>query len=230
MIEIEKLNLTKKIPEISGLDIHVPDGESYVLLSAHDSTFDHLTNIFAGMERDFTGEVRLDDADICSDRDRCRKNIVLLSTGRQWPLDMKIGTVVSFFKRNLNIPEEEFEELYIELNIDRIYHHKISELEEVEWRQILFALARLKKSKNYVFRDFAGGMTLDFNLEFKKSISRMKNRDCSILYLTDDVFFAPEIGDRVGFMKKGKLLLELKASKMKKMELKELYFQFLAER
>lgn len=230
MIEIKKLNLTKEIPEISGLDIHVPDGESYVLLSAHDATFDHLTNIFAGMEQDFTGQVRLDDADICSQWGQCSKNTVLLSTGREWPPDMKIGTVVSFFKRNMNIPEEEFEELYIELNIDGIYHHRISELREVEWRKILFSLARLKKSRNYIFRDFAGGMPPAFNLEFKKSISGMKKRDCSILYLSADVFFAPEIGDRIGFMKKGKLLLELKASKLKKMELNELYFQFLAER
>lgn len=230
MIEITNLNLKKKIPEISRLDISVPDGESYVLLSAHETTFDHLANIFAGVERDFTGEVRLGDAEIRSHRDQCRKNSVLLSTGREWPPDMKTGTVVSFFRRNMNIPEEEFEELYIELNIDRIYHHKISELEEVEWRNILFALVRLKKSRNYIFRDFAGGMPLDFKLEFKKNISRMKKRNCSIFYLSDDVFFAPEIGDRIGFMKKGKLLLELKASKMKKMELKELYFQFLAER
>jgi ABC-type uncharacterized transport system ATPase component len=43
------------------------------------------------------------------------------------------------------------------------------------------------------------------------------------------VFFAPEIGDRVGFLKKGKLLLELKGTKVKRMDLKELYFKFLAE-
>ena len=230
MIEVKNLDLNKKIPEISRLDIQIREGESYVLLSSRDTTIDHLVNIFAGVEHDFTGEVRLDDTDIRSNRDRCRKNIVLLSAGREWPPEMKTGTVVSFFKRSMDIPAEEFEELYIELNIDRLYHRKISELEEVEWRKILFALARPKKSRNYIFRDFAGGMPLDFNLDFKKSISRMKKQGCSILYLSDDVFFAPEIGDRIGFMKKGKLLLELKASKMKKMDLKELYFQFLSER
>lgn len=230
MIELKNLNLKKKIPVISRLDIQIRDGESYVLLSSHDTTIDHLVNIFSGVERDFTGEVRLNDVEIHSGRDRCRNNSVLLSPGREWPPDMKTGAVVSFFKRNMDIPEEEFEELYIELNIDSIYHRKVSELEEVEWRKILFALARLKKNRNYIFRDFAGGMPLDFNLEFKKSISRMKAGNCSILYLSDDVFFAPEIGDRIGFLKKGKLLLELKASKMKKMDLKELYFQFLSER
>ncbi|MCP4154940.1 MAG: hypothetical protein GY757_44870 [bacterium] len=67
-------------------------------------------------------------------------------------------------------------------------------------------------------------------MDFKKNIAKMKQSGCSILYLSDDVFFASEIGDRVGFMKKGKLLLELNSRKMKNMSLQELYFQFMAER
>lgn len=229
MIEIKNLGLTKKIPEISELNLQIRDGETYVILSSRVSTIDHLMNIFVGVERDFTGEVHADDTDIRSGWNRCRNNTAILSTGREWPPDMKIGALVSFFKRNIDITEDEFEEFYIESNIDGIYHHKISEIEEVEWRNILFSLTRLKKSKNYILRDFAGGMPLDFNLEFRKILSRMKEQECSILYLSDDVFLAPEIGDRIGFMKKGKLLLELTASKMRKMDLKDLYFQFLAE-
>lgn len=230
MINIDHLDLKKKIPEISQLNLHIAEGESYVLLSSGEREFDHLLNIFSGVERNFTGEVRVDDADIRMDQDRRRKNITILNTGRDWPPDMKIGAMVSFFKRNINPPGDEFEGFYIEANIDRIHDRKISEIDEVEWRKILFALAQLKKSKNYILRDFAGGMPLAFNLEFRETLSRMKKGNCSILYLSNDVFFAPEIGDRIGFLKKGKLLLELKAAKMKKMDLKELYFEFLAER
>ncbi|MCP5103311.1 MAG: hypothetical protein GY950_08030 [bacterium] len=230
MIKTDKLSLKKRIPEISQLNLHIEDGESYVLLSSGDNTIQHLVNIFSGLEQNFTGAVQIDNVDIRTGWKECRKNIMYLSGGRQWPTDMKIGTLVSFFKKKLDAPEDEFEEFYIRLNIDGISHKRISELEEVEWRKILFALARLKKSKNYIIKDFASGMPLDFNLEFKKNISRLKKEGYAILYLSDDVFFAPEIGDRIGFVKKGKLLLELKASKMKKMSLRELYFQFLAEK
>lgn len=229
MIEIKNLGLTKKIPEISELNLQVRDGETFVLLSSRVTTIDHLMNIFTGVERDFTGEVKLDDADIRTGWERYKQDTTILSTGRDWPPDMKIGTLISFFKRNIDIPEDEFEEFYIESDIDRVYHHKIVEIDEVKWRKILFSLTRLKKSKHYVLHDFAWGMPLDFNLEFRKILTRMKEQKSSILYLSDDVFLAPEIGDRIGFMKKGKLLLELTASKMRKMDLKDLYFQFLAE-
>jgi len=230
MIKTDKLNLKKKILEISQLDLQINEGESYVLLSSKERSIDHLINIFFGMERGFTGTVHIDHVDIRFNWKECSKRIVYLGNGRQWPPDMKIGALVSFCKKKTDISEDEFEELYISLNMENIRQVKIGELEEVVWRNILFALAQLKKGKNYIVHDFARGMPLDFNLKFKKSLARLKKEGCSILYLSDDVFFAPEIGDRIGFMKKGKLLLELKASKMKKMSLRELYFQFLAER
>ncbi len=230
MITTNNLTLKKKIPEISQLNLQINEGETYVLLSSGDTAVHHLLNIFSGLETNFQGRVEIDNIDILFNWDQCRKHIVYLSNGKEWPLDMKTGDIISFFKKQLDISEDEFEELYITLNMDNSARKKIGEMEEVEWRNILFSLAQLKKSKNYVIRDFARGMPLDFNLEFKKNINRLKKEGCSILYLSDDVFFAPEIGDRIGFMKKGKLLLELKASKMKKMSLQELYFQFLAEK
>jgi ABC-type Na+ transport system ATPase subunit NatA len=229
MIKINDLYLKKKIPEISHLNLRVNAGESYVLLSTGDTALDHLTNIFSGLERDFKGIVEIDNIDIRSNRDYSHKNIVLLNSGSQWPRDMKVGHMISFFKKTMNIPEDEFEELNSKLRLDTIHQKRISDLEEVEWRRILFSMVQLKKSKNYIFRDFVRGMPLDFNIEFKRSVHQMIKNGCTILYLSNDVFFAPEIGDRIGFLKKGKLLLELKAAKMKKLSLRELYFQFLAE-
>lgn len=230
MITINDLYLKKRIPEISKLTLRIPDGEVYVLLSSEETAVNHLVNIFLGLETSFKGSVAIDDADIISNRHQCRTNIAYLDTGGEWPPDMKAGDVVAFFKKRFKIPEDEFEELYIKLNLENICDRKIGELETMAWRRLLFNLKQLKRSKNYVMRDFTKGMPLDFILEFKKRIHQLKAAGSSVLYISDDVFFAPEIGDRIGFMKKGKLLLELKAAPMKKMSLKELYFQFLAER
>jgi ABC-type multidrug transport system ATPase subunit len=229
MIKINDLYLKKKIPEISHLNLQVENGESYVLLSAGDIPIDHLINILLGLEKGFKGTVEIDNIDIRSDRDYSHENILFLSSGTQWPGDMKVGNIVSFLEKSMDIPGDEFEDFYIKLNIESIYQRRINEIEEAERRRILFSLAQLKKSKNYIVRNFAKGMPLDFNLEFKKGIGQLKKKGCSILYFSDDVFIAPEIGDRIGFMKKGRLLLELKASKMRKMSSRELYFQFLAE-
>lgn len=230
MIEISDLYLEKQIPEISDLTLDIPDHEIFVLLSSDEKVFNYLVNIFSGLEKGFNGSVRVDDMDIIAQWHECRRRISYLESGDQWPQDMSVGQLVTFLKDRLSIPEDEFEEFYIRLNIDRLSHFKIKSLEPAQWHKILLALAGFKKSSNYIIREFARGMPLDFNLEFRNHLNLLKGSGASILYLTDDVFFASEIGDRVGFMKKGKLLLELKASSLKKVSLKELYFQFLSER
>ena len=230
MIKIKNLSLVKRIPELSQLNLHIDNGEVFVLLSSGDSALKHLINILAGLERDFRGTVEVDNVNIMSNWNKANQQLVYLDSDGLWPRDMKAGHIISFFKKAMKISEDEFEELYIKLNMEEISQKRIGEIEKVEWRRILFSMARLKGGKNYIIRDFVKGMPLDYNLEFKRNIYNLKKDKCSILYLSDDVFFAPEIGDRIGFMKKGKLLLELKAAKMKNLSLKELYFQFLSER
>jgi ABC-type Na+ transport system ATPase subunit NatA len=230
MIQTKQLTLKKKIPEISQLDLMVEEGETYVLLSSGTEAIHHLINIFQGLEKDYTGTVEIDHLDIRPHWKYCAGRMVYLSNGSQWPQDLKTSSLVSYFRENIDISEDDLEELLITLNLEEKRHKRLSELEEVEWRNILFSLARLKKSKNYIIWDFVRGMPLDFVLEFKKRVHQLKRKGCSILYLSDDVFFASEIGERIGFLKKGKLLLELKASNMKRMRLKELYYQFLAEK
>ncbi len=232
MIKIEKLFLKKRIPEISEFDLCVANGESYVLLSSDDNAFNHLINIFSRIEKNFKGRVEIDSENILEPHSKGEinpDNLVFLSNGNQWPPDLKVKDWIDFFKKYSGAAEEEFEEIYIKLNIDRISSCKIGELPEIEWRRILFSLVQLNGFGNYIFKDFAKGMPFDFNLEFKKTIQRLKKNGCAVLYFSNDVFLAPEIGDRVGFMKKGKLLLELTSTAMKKISIKEIYFQFLAE-
>jgi ABC-type multidrug transport system ATPase subunit len=229
MINIEDLSLEKKIPVFSQLNLRVEDGESYVLLSSAGSSVDHLINIFTDLERDFKGTVEIDGSDIRCFPGLCRTHMAFLSAGGLWPQEMKIRDLISFLKRSLHIPADEFEEFCLKLNLDNISQKPIAGFEEVEWRRILLAMVQLKKCKNYIFRDFARGMPMDFNIGFKRNLLLLRKKPGAILYLGDDIFLAPEIGDRIGFMKKGKILLELKAAKMKQMNLRELYFHFLVD-
>jgi len=230
MIKTTGLNLKKEILEISHLDLHIHDGESYSLLASGDRAQDHLVNIFLGLEEDYQGNVLVNDIDIRSSQNSYTEHLVYLSSGNQWPQDLKFSHLLSFFKEKLALDKNVFEEFLIRSNIENLGHKKISNFDESEIRQILFSMARLKKNMNFIFKDFMKGMPPDITLEFKKGIEELKEGGSSILYLGDDVFLAPEISDRIGFMKKGKLRLELTGTKMRKMDLKELYFKFLAER
>jgi ABC-type multidrug transport system ATPase subunit len=229
MIEIKDLFLQKKIPEISELTLRVEPGEVYVLLSSGGNVTGHLINIFNGVEDTFRGTVSVDGRDLSDSSNEEQDNLVFIDRGSEWPPVVRIGHLVTFLRRVRDIPEDDFEEFKLKLNIDRLATSRIGELGEVERRRFFFAAACLMGQKNLLIHDLAKGMPIDFILEFKERLRELKSAGCSILYLSNDVFFAPEIGDRIGFMRKGKLLLELKGAKVRRMDLKELYFRFLAE-
>lgn len=229
MIEIENLFLRKKIPEISDLSIQVNTGETYVLLSSSDSVRRHLINIFNSRERNFSGTVRVNEVDILTGSRYLKRSLVALGKGNDWPPAIRIKDMMNFIRRITGISDEEYEEFKLRMNLDLLKQVRMNDLAEAERRRLLFAVVRLIGSDNFIIHDLAKGMPIDFILELKTNLRQLKDRGCSILYISDDVFFASEIGDRIGFVKKGKLLLELKGGKVKQMDHKELYFRFLAE-
>jgi ABC-type multidrug transport system ATPase subunit len=229
MIGIQNLFLKKKIPEISDLNLKVKAGETFVLLSSGERVSNHLMNIFSGRERGYSGTVQVDRRNILDNSAGSGPDLVYIGKGNDWPPTIRIKDIMGLLRRVTRIPEEEYEEFKIKMNLNRLNRYRLNDLEEVEKRRLLFSIVQLSKCSNYVIQDLAKGMPIDFILEFKENLRHLKRGGCSILYISDDVFFAPEIGDRIGFLKKGKLLLELKGIKVKRMDLKELYFKFLAE-
>lgn len=229
MISIRNLYLKKKIPEISELNLQVQSGETYVLLSSGENVCNHLINIFTNRERNFTGKVFINKQDILSKDHQLKNNLVFIGIGSDWPPVTRIEDIMGFFRRMMNISEDEYEEFKLKFNLEHLKKKRINDLEEPDKRRLLFSAVQLIGSNNFIIHDLAKGMPIDFILELKENLRQLKKMGCSILYISDDVFFAPEIGDRIGFLKKGKLLLELKGIKVKRMDLKELYFRFLAE-
>lgn len=229
MIEIENLFLKKKIPEISELSLRVVPGETYVMLSSAERVNHHLINILTGRERHFKGRVLVDEIDILTGSRWIQNHLVFIDKSSNWPPMIRVSDILGFLRRTTGISEDVFEELKIKMNLERFSKEKFNDLEESERRRLLFSVAQVVSCQNIVIHDLAKGMPVDFILEFKENIRRLKQNGISIFYISDDVFFAPEIGDRVGFVKKGKLLLELPGAKVRRMDLKELYFKFLTE-
>lgn len=229
MIEIENLFLKKRIPEISELNLQVASGETYVMLSSGNRVNAHLINILTGRERRFCGRVRVDERDILEGRHWLQRHLAFVDKSSDWPPVMRVSDVLNFLWRTTGVSEDDFEEFKIKMNLERLNRQRLNDLEEPERRRLLFSAVRLSNCGNIVIHDLAKGMPVDFILEFKENIRRLKQGGTSLFYISDDVFFAPEIGDRVGFVKKGKLLLELPGVKVRRMDLKELYFRFLTE-
>jgi ABC-type Na+ transport system ATPase subunit NatA len=105
---------------------------------------------------------------------------------------------------------------------------KVRDLPPEIFRQVYLALCLARDEPNIVINDFIKGTEKSLEMKFNKLLLQKKAAGQAILYLGNDIIYAAEIADRVGFIKNGHLLFEAEAVDIKDMDIKDLYYKFLS--
>jgi hypothetical protein len=192
----------KMAEDINGLDVELKERETYVLLTGGSIINNQLYNFFSGEAKGFKGLVRLNDVNLASEANKSKRNdFVYICHPGNVPCDIKVGDFIAFIKKLLKASNKTVSKLYIRLGIEHIEDKCFMEISFDEVGRILLEAAQMKKSKIYMFRDFARGMPTDYMSRFNEELQKLKDQDAAILYLTDDVLLASKIGDSAGSLR-----------------------------
>jgi hypothetical protein len=188
--------------ELTDLEIDVNEKESHVVLTNYKIAIsNHLFAVLSGRNLEHPiGKVFYQGTDIVTDRERV--DFVYLCHPEDLPDDIKAGDFALFIWKSLKCSEQEWSKLRLALNLKEYERKSFGELMEKEKSRVFLHTALLKKSKVYLFHDFAKGMPADFKRELREKLGRIKNDGGSILYITNDVFLGRRIGDFISFLKK----------------------------
>ena len=192
----------KTADDINGLDVELKKGETYVLLTTGSVINHQLYNFFSGEAKGFNELVRLDDVNLALEEHKSkRRDFIYLCHPKKVPGDINVGAFIGFIKNLLKASNKAISELYIRLGIEHIEDKCFMDISTGEIGRILLAAAQLKKSKIYMFQDFARATPADFMTRFIEELQTLKDRGTAILYLTDDVLMASKIGDSAGSLR-----------------------------
>jgi ABC-type multidrug transport system ATPase subunit len=223
--------LSRHFAKLDSFKLQVRKGESYTLLSNDELIKEQFYLVFSGILRGMPEwENMVSQVNLVDEIDSSASGFVFIGKLEEWPGDIKVGDYLMLLKRLAGNNSTGAEEISILLGIDTIKKKYFGAIDESEKRKAVFAGAKLKESDFYVFDDFARGMPLEFLIEFRKNLRRLKESGDRILYLSNDVLLAPEIGDRIGIMKNGQLLFFVKDSDLRQMNLNEMFFQYFADK
>lgn len=223
--------LPRHFSRLETFKLQVKKGESYTLLSNDELIKEQLYVIFSGVLIGMPEwENMVEKVNLVEEGDSPPQGFVFIGKMEEWPADIKVGDFLFLLKRLAGNNSSSAEEISILMGIDTIKGKYFGSIDESEKRKAVFAGARLKESNFYIFDDFARGMPLEFLIEFRKNLRRLKENGDRILYLSNDVLLAPEIGDRIGIMKNGQLLFFVKDSDLRQMNLNEMFFQYFADK
>jgi ABC-2 type transport system ATP-binding protein len=92
------------------------------------------------------------------------------------------------------------------------------------------AIAVIKDAPNILLDEPTSGLDPKSGQEFLNLLIQMRNQGKSIFMSTHDIFRAKLIADRVGFMRKGRLVIMKTRKELEGEDLTKLYIQYMEER
>ena len=91
------------------------------------------------------------------------------------------------------------------------------------------AIAVIKDAPNILLDEPTSGLDPKSGQEFLNLLLRMRDEGKSVFMSTHDIFRAKLIADRVGFMKKGRLVMMKTRAELEGADLTELYIQYMED-
>jgi len=228
MIRIVGLSLNSGSDCIHDLNLKVADGEIFCLLCKQRSLRQSLFAVLRGFQEPGHGQVIY-----LGDPAPSGANFVVVDQVAAGDFDpgATLGSFLRLFCRAARISREAVYEILIQLNVgENLLRRRLRDVDEEVFRKLVLAILLAIPAPNLVFNDLIHGEKKAFELEFNNLLNLHREKGKAILYLTDDIFYALHIADRVAFIKRGHLLPRepIPAVDLEEMDLMRLYRKYLS--
>ncbi|HSQ35766.1 MAG TPA: hypothetical protein VLQ89_07235, partial [Candidatus Binatia bacterium] len=214
---------------LSELHLEVGPGEIYFLLNRLDRDNELLFRVLSGFDAAAGGEIFFDG--ICTPAAKRPKAAIFvdrLSDRTDFDAEADLGSWFDFLCA-LGLSRERIYQILLVGNFhERQLKELVRDLAPETFKLAYLAACFAADNANIVINDFIRGSEKSFELKFNKLLLQRKNAGDSILFLGNDIFYAAEIADRVGFIKNGRLVFEAVAADLKEMDIKDLYSKFFS--
>ncbi|HDP95414.1 MAG TPA: hypothetical protein ENN40_08665 [Candidatus Aminicenantes bacterium] len=227
MIRMSGLTLGKGNDCVHDLNLAVADGEIFCLLCKQGVLRKRLFSVLRGFSLPDHGEVVFP-----GNATEIKAGTVALEpvNAADFDAEATLNAHLSFLCRAAKLSREAVYEILIKLNVgEEQLDRRLRDADEEAFRKLVLAIIMAIPAPNLICNDLIHGEKKAFELEFNKLLMQRRQNGHAILYLTDDIFYALQIADRVSFIKKGRLLPRepIPAMDLEEMDLMRLYNKYL---
>ena len=226
-------NLTKAFNNYSvlnNLSIEVEEGEIYGLLGSNGAGKSTTINILLGFIKPDSGISKINDINTITNYNEAREHVGYISENVSlYPYLSGIENLDYFSKINgRNHNPEEIKSLLNKCGLDNELHQKRVETYSKGMRQkVGIAIALAKKARVYLMDEPASGLDPLASNELSSILKKLSSEGSSILMASHDIFRVRETCDRIGIIKKGELVKEMKTVNVSTNELEKIYIDYM---
>jgi len=213
------------------LNLEVRPGEVYCLLGANGAGKTTTINLFLNFIPPTTGTCFIKGIDVNRDPLEAKKHVAFVSENVMLYGNFTARQNLDFFAKlggKTDLAKNDYYQVMRRVSLqEKAFDQRVKNFSKGMRQKLGISIAIIKDAPAVLLDEPTAGLDPKAATEFLEIMAELKNEGKAILMSTHDIFRAKEIGDRVGIMKEGRLVMERTRQELQYEDLVKIYIDYM---
>ena len=234
---LETKDLTKtyedEVTALDHLNLKVEPGEIFCMFGANGAGKTTAINLFLNFIPPTKGTALIEDIDIIQDPLKAKEFVSFVSENVMLYGNFSAFQNIHYFTKlagKRNLTRNDYAQVMKRVGLqEEAFNMRTKNFSKGMRQKLGIAIAIIKDAPNIILDEPTSGLDPRSGQEFLVLLSELRNAGKSIFMSTHDIFRAKFVADRVGFMQKGKLVMQKTKEELAGEDLNQLYIEYMQE-
>jgi ABC-2 type transport system ATP-binding protein len=234
---LEAINLTKRYEDgelaLDGLTFKVEPGEIFCMFGANGAGKTTTINLFLNFIPATSGTALIEGIDVAKDPLKAKRHVSFVSENVTLYGNFSAVQNLDYFSRlagKRTLTKKDYAVFLKRVGLQKeAFDRRVKNFSKGMRQKLGIAIALVKDAPNVLLDEPTSGLDPQSGREFLEILVQMRDQGKSVFMSTHDIFRAKLIADRIGFMRKGRLVMMKTAKELAHEDLTDLYIQYMEE-
>jgi len=232
---LQATDLTKRYEDgllaLDHLNLEVNEGEIFCLLGANGAGKTTAINLFLNFIDPTDGTALIDGIDVTKEPLKSKDYVSFVSENVMLYGNFTAYQNLDYFAKlagKRSLAREDYKKILARVGLEESAYNMRTKSYSKGMRQKLgIAIAIIKDAPNIILDEPTAGLDPKAAAELLDMLLELKNQGKSIFVSTHDIFRAKAIADRVGILKKGRMIMIRSREELEDEDLGKLYLEYM---
>ena len=234
---LETKDLTKtyedEVTALDHLNLKVEPGEIFCMFGANGAGKTTAINLFLNFIPPTKGTALIEDIDIIQDPLKAKEFVSFVSENVMLYGNFSAFQNIHYFTKlagKRDLTRNDYAQVMKRVGLqEEAFNMRTKNFSKGMRQKLGIAIAIIKDAPNIILDEPTSGLDPRSGQEFLVLLSELRDAGKSIFMSTHDIFRAKFVADRVGFMQKGKLVMQKTKEELAGEDLNQLYIEYMQE-
>jgi ABC-2 type transport system ATP-binding protein len=234
---LETINLTKRYEDgelaLDGLTLKVEPGEIFCMFGANGAGKTTTINLLLGFIPPTSGTALIEGIDVSKDPLKAKRHVSFVSENVTLYGNFTAVQNLDYFSKlagKRSLTKKDYMDVLGRVGLQKeAFDRRVKNFSKGMRQKLGIAIAVVKDAANVLLDEPTSGLDPQSGREFLEILVQMRDAGKSVFMSTHDIFRAKLIADRIGFMRKGRLVMLKTAKELAHEDLTDLYIQYMEE-